>query len=127
MSEELVSRGVAVEAVRSCGRYEREEHSFDDVEGEVSAAADGVSRPGYVLHWSGVSGWGVGLDDKMPFIRYARWMHAGLLPHPAEVASFYIAFVQAPSEIGHKEAPTYRRAGEGFSDLARRLAHLEGI
>jgi hypothetical protein len=121
VSEELVSRGVAVGVVRSCGPYEGEGHTFDDVEGEVSAAVGGTGRPEYVLHWSGVSGWGIGPDDKVPFARYARWMHAGLLPHPAEVASFYTAFVKSPSDTGREDAPTYRHAGEAFSDLMRRL------
>jgi hypothetical protein len=122
VSEELVSRGVAVGVVRSCGPYEGEGHSFDDVEGEVSVAASGNGRSEHVLHWSGVSGWGIASDEKMPFSRYARWMHVGLLPHPAEVASFCTAFVEAPFETGHQDAPTYRQPGKDFSDLVRRLA-----
>ncbi|MFI2380358.1 hypothetical protein ACH5AO_35765 [Streptomyces sp. NPDC018964] len=122
VSKELVSRGIVVGAVRSCGPYKAEEHAFDDVEGEVSVTAGGAGRPEYVLHWSGVSGWGIGPDRKMPFLRYARWMRAGLLPQPAQVASFCTSFVRDPSRAGYKDAPTYRYAGEGFPDLVRRLA-----
>lgn len=122
VSEELLSRDIAVTLIRGVGPHEHDDYCFTDVEGEISFIARGERRSNRILHWSGVSGWCMGSDTDERFYEQARWMGAGLVPPPIDVAIRCESMMNDPYGVGDREVPVYRSLGHDFPELLELLS-----
>lgn len=123
VSEELSSRDIAVNLIRSIGPYQDGDYRFIDTEGDISFSVGNLGQPNQVLHWSGISGWCTELEAVEPFRERTRWMCAGLLPHPIDVATYCEAVMSNRLGVGREQTPVYRNAGENFPELLELLSN----
>ncbi|MGW2183121.1 DUF6292 family protein [Streptomyces sp. NPDC001732] len=124
VAEVLLKEGLPVSGINSCGPYDDPEDPYFDVHAGVDFTQSFQDQYGgdCGLHWAGSSGWCFyRVTDESEYLKGARWLGAGLLPEPRRVAAFLDTIRLDPDEAGSVERPYYRKDGEGFPELLKRL------
>ncbi|MGW2416894.1 DUF6292 family protein [Streptomyces tubercidicus] len=136
VADKLLAEGLPVSSISAYGRYDDEDQKRhrDDVEGTIRLNDSFMERvlpdAESGLAWSGTSGWCLWtLPRKSLGGVYdgARWLGAGLLPSPDQVASFVSSIQLDVHNSGSSDRPFYRDLGQGLTELHNRLREFTPV